>query len=129
MFSIFPFILQKGSDNCSCCCLVAKSCPTCHAPLSVGFPKQQYWSSLPFPSPGDLPYLRTGLLHLLQWQATSSLLSHKGSPTSFLYRGLSVFPISYEPTGEYVLKGWNWIPKFNFGMYSFLTELSNLVCC
>ena len=27
----------------------------CQAPLSVGFPKQKYWSGLPFPSPGDLP--------------------------------------------------------------------------
>ena len=25
------------------------------APLSVGFPRQKYWSGLPFPSPGDLP--------------------------------------------------------------------------
>ena len=25
------------------------------APLSVGFPGQEYWSVLPFPSPGDLP--------------------------------------------------------------------------
>ena len=25
------------------------------APLSVGFPKQEYWSGLPFPSPGYLP--------------------------------------------------------------------------
>ena len=24
-------------------------------PLSVGFPRQGYWSGLPFPSPGDLP--------------------------------------------------------------------------
>jgi len=28
----------------------------CQAPLSMGFPKQEYWSGLPFPSPGDLPY-------------------------------------------------------------------------
>ena len=27
----------------------------CQAPLSVGFPRQEYWSGLPFPSPGDLP--------------------------------------------------------------------------
>ena len=27
----------------------------CQAPLSMGFPKQEYWSGLPFPSPGDLP--------------------------------------------------------------------------
>ena len=25
------------------------------APLSVGFSRQEYWSGLPFPSPGDLP--------------------------------------------------------------------------
>ena len=24
-------------------------------PLSMGFPRQEYWSRLPFPSPGDLP--------------------------------------------------------------------------
>ena len=27
----------------------------CQAPLSRGFPRQEYWSRLPFPSPGDLP--------------------------------------------------------------------------
>ena len=25
------------------------------APLSMGFPRQEYWSGLPFPSPGNLP--------------------------------------------------------------------------
>ena len=43
--------------------LVAKSCLTpatpwsvvLHAPLSIGFSRQEYWSGLPFPSPGDLP--------------------------------------------------------------------------
>ena len=48
---------------CIChCCLVAKSCPTllqphgvCQAPLSMGSPRQEYWSGLPFPSPGDHP--------------------------------------------------------------------------
>ena len=46
-------------------CLVAKLCPTlvtpwtvaCQAPLSTGFSRQEYWSGLPFPSPGDLPDL------------------------------------------------------------------------
>ena len=28
---------------------------TCKAPLSMGFPKQEYWSGLPLPTPGDLP--------------------------------------------------------------------------
>ena len=26
------------------------------APLSMGFPRQEYWSGLPFPSPGDLAH-------------------------------------------------------------------------
>ena len=25
------------------------------APLSIGFPRQEYWNGLPFLSPGDLP--------------------------------------------------------------------------
>ena len=43
--------------------LVAKSCLTlatlwtvaCQAPQSMGFSRQEYWSALLFPSPGDLP--------------------------------------------------------------------------
>ena len=41
--------------------LVAKSCPILATPWSVarqaplGFFRQEYWSGLPFPSPGDLP--------------------------------------------------------------------------
>ena len=28
----------------------------CQAPLSMGFSRQEDWSGLPFPSPGDLPH-------------------------------------------------------------------------
>ena len=28
---------------------------TYQATLTMGFPRQEYWSGLPFPSPGDLP--------------------------------------------------------------------------
>ena len=28
----------------------------CSPPLSSGFPRQEYWNGLPFPSPGDLPH-------------------------------------------------------------------------
>ena len=31
------------------------------APLSMGFSRQEYWSGLPFPPPGDLPEPRTEL--------------------------------------------------------------------
>ena len=27
-----------------------------HTPLSIGSSRQEYWSGLPFPPPGDLPY-------------------------------------------------------------------------
>ena len=44
------------------CCLVAKLHLTLcdptdprQAPLSMGFPRQEYWSGLLFPSAGDLP--------------------------------------------------------------------------
>ena len=41
----------------------------CLAPLSMGFPRKEYWSELPFPFPGDL--LNAGIRHLLHWQADS----------------------------------------------------------
>ena len=36
-----------------------------HAPLSMGFPRQEHWSELPFPSPGDHPNpdIESRLLH------------------------------------------------------------------
>ena len=37
----------------------------CQAPLSIGFPRQEYWSGLPCPSPGDLPNPGTELLSLM----------------------------------------------------------------
>ena len=30
-------------------------CIACQASLSMGFSRQEYWSGLPLPSPGDLP--------------------------------------------------------------------------
>ena len=47
--------------------LVAKLCLTlatpwtvaCQAPLSMGFSGQEYWSGLPFPSPGYFPNPRS----------------------------------------------------------------------
>ena len=39
----------------SCPTLVAPWTVTRQAPLSMGFSRQEYWSGLPFPSPGDLP--------------------------------------------------------------------------
>ena len=54
--------------------LVGQSCPTlvtpwtlaCHALLSMGFSREEYWNGLPFPSPGDSPHpgIEAGLLAL-----------------------------------------------------------------
>ena len=41
------------------------------APLSMGFPRQENWNGLPFPSPGDLP--DTGIEPMSPaWQADST---------------------------------------------------------
>ena len=68
-------------------CSVAQSCQTlcdpwtipCQAPLSMRFPRQEYSSGLPFPSPGDRPdpEIEPDLLHckrILYW------LSRQDSP-------------------------------------------------
>ena len=50
-----------------------------HTSLSLGFSRQEYWSGLPFPSPGDLPNPAIKPECPLHWQADSLLLSHLGS--------------------------------------------------
>ena len=80
-FSLNSFNKQCGGG------LVAKSCLTlvtpgtvaCQTPLSMGFSRQEYWSGLPFPSPGIFPTQESnpGLLHCRQ---ILYQLSHKGPP-------------------------------------------------
>ena len=48
-----------GHTSCACS-VVPDSSETsgavaCQVPLSIGFPRQEYWSRLLFHSPGDLP--------------------------------------------------------------------------
>ena len=66
----------------------------CQAPLSMGFYRQEYWSGLPCPSPGDLPdpgieprfpalqtdSLPTELLHLFLLGEPHSLMEKLGRP-------------------------------------------------
>ena len=63
---------------------MAPSTIACQAPLSTGFPRQEYWSELPFPSPGDLsnPGIK---LESPTLQVDSLLLSNQGSQTSSTY--------------------------------------------
>ena len=46
----------------------------CQAPLSMGFPRQEHWSGLSFPSPEDLPNPEIELA-FLHWQSDSLPLS------------------------------------------------------
>ena len=51
-----------------------------HAPPSVGFPRQEYWSGLPFPSPEDLPDPGIEAGFPPHYRQTLYRLSHQGSP-------------------------------------------------
>ena len=69
------------------------------APLSMGFSRQEYWSGLPCPSPGDLPDpgIEPASLNLLSCLTPSTTWEALSSPT-FVQNGISEgalpFPIS-----------------------------------
>ena len=54
----------------------------CQAPLSMAFSRQEYWSGLPFPPPGDFsnPGIEPSSPVSPALQADSLLLSHRESP-------------------------------------------------
>ena len=58
----------------------------CQAPRSMGFSKQEYWSGLPFPSPGDLPDPGTELASL-----TSPALAARFFTTSTTWKYICSF--------------------------------------
>ena len=48
-------VQMEWFSHMSCLTLVTSWTVACQALLSMGFSRQDYWSGLPFPSPGDLP--------------------------------------------------------------------------
>ena len=74
------------------------------APLSMGFSRQEYWSGLPFPSPGDLPdpEIEPGSPTL---QADSLLSETPGKPPdhSYIHVYLLFFLRSFSHIGHYRL--------------------------
>ena len=67
---VFPHILCFSSSECVCVCTHTHECAgvlshvrllatpwiiVCQTPLSIRFFRQEYWSGLLFPIPGDLP--------------------------------------------------------------------------
>ena len=85
-----PWDFPGKSTGVGCHCLlqlVCQSCPTLWDPMgcglpgsSMGFSRKEYWSELPFPSPGDLPHPGIEPDFLYQRQILYCL-SHQGSPT------------------------------------------------
>ena len=84
----YTLIGVQGSyyvPGCCCCYLVTQSCLTLcdpwtvarQAPLSVGFCRQEYWSRLLFPSPGDLPNPGIGRWILYHWATREVSLTLK----------------------------------------------------
>ena len=74
----------------------------CQAPLSMIFPREEYWSGLPFPSPGDLSH--SGI------ESTSPVLESRfflpGKPillnypyNIFIYISISLWIYLYLPLG------------------------------
>ena len=61
------------------------------APQSMGFFRQEYWSGLPFPSPGDLPI--PGIQHVSCTAGRFFTTEPSGKPQAILY--LSVNPSRY----------------------------------
>ena len=78
--------------NSTWCCLVTKSSGSlatlwtvaCQDPLPMGFPRQEYYSRLPFVSPGIFPIQGSNPC-LLHCGANSLPLSHQGNPWIVLY--------------------------------------------
>ena len=60
------------------------------APLSMGFYRQEDWSGLPFPTPGDLPDPGIKPVSPVSppFQVDSLPLSHRGSPEVRYVKGL-----------------------------------------
>ena len=57
------------------------------APLSMGFPRQEYWSELPFPSPGDLPHPEIKHTSLATPALAGGFFANEppGKPTSLIF--------------------------------------------
>ena len=94
-----PFTLRNNSLRSlyHCCCLVTKSCPTLCDPMDYsltgssvhGISLKEYWSGLPFPSPGDFP--NPGI------EPTSPALQADSKPPSHQGSQLSTIVCTYFP--------------------------------
>ena len=75
-------VITAGIENVLSHLCVTPWTIACPAPLSMGFPRQEYWSGLPFPPPGNLPNpgIKPTSPASPELQVESVLLNHLGSP-------------------------------------------------
>ena len=60
LFSVINYLRACMPSHSNCVRLFATPLTVAHqAPLSMEFSRQEYWSGLPLPAPGDLPILGT----------------------------------------------------------------------
>ena len=52
---LFSFVFMCMLSHCCAQLFVAPWTIACQAPLCMGFPRQKYWSGLPFPFSGNFP--------------------------------------------------------------------------
>ena len=75
----------------------------CQAPLSVGFSRQEYWSGLPFPSPGDLLDLGIKPKSLVSPALADGFFTTM-PPGKPLYRYTEMYFKKYVPDNQSILK-------------------------
>ena len=81
-------------------------------PLSMGFSRQEYWSGLPFPSPGDLP--NPGI------EPRSPALQADASPSKPLLQ-LS------KPLIQFSIVGWSYVPSLLFTWGQTMVEVVKIM--
>ena len=121
-FNIFlvPWVLCYAKSLQLCPALYKPmDCIACQAPLSMGFPRQEYWSGLPCSPPGDLP--DPGIEPGSPALQADSLLSEPPDPTQ---SGSGHFSVGWLlPSQKEVCFGWSqtirvtpWIPNLHRGL-------------
>ena len=88
------YLVTKVIPDCSVCEVVSVMSDSvrpygtiaCRAPPFMIFSRQEYWSGLPCPSPGDLPDpgMEPTTLNISYWQAGSLQLVLPGKPPSLI---------------------------------------------
>ena len=126
-------VFQDQPEKAKYVCLVAQSCLTevCfatpwtvahQAPLSMGSPRQEHWSGLPFPSPGDL--LNPGSEPEPPQLWADSLLSEPPE-AQYIYLYMFIFPDQSWRRTNLSLAHF-WLPP---EAYPSLLPSSSLLCC